>query len=324
MIYMKEIIITKNDSGQRADKFLMKYFSRAPKGFVYKMLRKKRIKLNGARAEGAEMLAEGDSIQMYLSDETMEGFMEERTIKKASSDIEVVYEDENIIAVNKPAGVLSHAEKAGDSDTLIDRILKFLNEKGEYDPKKEMSFVPALCNRLDRNTSGIVIAGKNAEALRQINEAVKLKDIKKYYKTLVCGRMDKGGKLESLYEKDSKTNKARVGGNEGKRITTIYRPLKTNGRYTLAEVELITGKSHQIRVHMASTGFPIIGDIKYGNAAENEYFRKKAGVKRQMLHAWRMSFGGLKGELEYLNGKAIEADVPEDFKRAEEVIFRPR
>ncbi len=136
--------------------------------------------------------------------------------------------------------------------------------------------------------------------------------------------MDKGGKLESLYEKDSKTNKARVGGNEGKRITTIYRPLKTNGRYTLAEVELITGKSHQIRVHMASTGFPIIGDIKYGNAAENEYFRKKAGVKRQMLHAWRMSFGGLKGELEYLNGKAIEADVPEDFKRAEEVIFRPR
>ncbi len=131
MIYMKEIIITKNDSGQRADKFLMKYFSRAPKGFVYKMLRKKRIKLNGARAEGAEMLAEGDSIQMYLSDETMEGFMEERTIKKASSDIEVVYEDENIIAVNKPAGVLSHAEKAGDSDTLIDRILKFLNEKGE-------------------------------------------------------------------------------------------------------------------------------------------------------------------------------------------------
>ena len=324
MIYMKEIIITKNDSGQRADKFLMKYFSRAPKGFVYKMLRKKRIKLNGARAEGAEMLAEGDSIQMYLSEETMEGFMEERTIKKASSDIEVVYEDENIIAVNKPAGVLSHAEKAGDSDTLIDRILKFLNEKGEYDPKKEMSFVPALCNRLDRNTSGIVIAGKNAEALRQINEAVKLKDIKKYYKTLVCGRMDKGGKLESLYEKDSKANKARVGGNEGKRITTIYRPLKTNGRYTLAEVELITGKSHQIRVHMASAGFPIIGDIKYGNAAENEYFRKKAKVKRQMLHAWRMSLGGLKGELEYLNGKTIEADVPEDFKRAEDVIFRPR
>lgn len=318
---MKEIIITKNDSGQRTDKFLMKYFSKAPKSFVYKMLRKKRIKLNGAKADGAEMLNEGDSIQMYLSEETMDGFKEERVIKKASSDIDVVYEDENIIAVNKPAGVLSHAEKAGDDDTLIDRILSYLNEKGEYDPEKERTFVPALCNRLDRNTSGIVIAGKNSEALRQINEAVKFKSIKKYYKTLVCGKIEKSGRLEDFYEKDSQLNKAKVGGKEGKIITTIYRPLKTNGRYTLAEVELITGKSHQIRVHMASAGFPIIGDVKYGNKQENEYFRKKAGVKRQMLHAYKMVFEGLKGELAYLNGKTVTADVPKDFKCAEKEIF---
>lgn len=319
--YMKEIIISKNDGGQRADKFLMKYFSKAPKGFVYKMLRKKRIKLNGGRAEGSEMLAEGDRIQMYLSDETMEGFREERKVKQSLSDVEVVYEDENIIAVNKPAGLLSHAESPDDSDTLIDRILAHLNRSGEYDPEKENSFVPALCNRLDRNTSGIVIAGKNAEALRQINEAVRLKDIKKYYKTLVCGAMERGGRLEGLYEKDRDANRARVGGSEGKLIATVYRPIRTNGKYTLAEVELITGKSHQIRVHLASVGFPIIGDVKYGIKAENDRFRKAAGVKRQMLHAYRMVFGGLKGDMEYLNGKTIEADVPEDFKRAENFIF---
>ncbi len=321
MIYMKEIIITKNDSGQRADKFLLKYFSKAPKSFVYKMLRKKRIKLNGAKAEGAEMLAEGDKIQMYLSDETMEGFKEEKIIKKVTADISVIYEDENIVAVNKPAGLLSHAEKAGDIDTLIDRILSYLNQKGEYDPKIENTFVPALCNRLDRNTSGIVIAGKNSDALRQINEAVKFKSIKKYYKTLVCGKMEKGGVLQDFYEKNTQSNKARVGGKAGKVITTIYNPIKTNGKYTLAEVELITGKSHQIRVHMASAGFPIIGDVKYGNAAQNEYFRKKVRVKRQMLHAYKMIFKGLKGELEYLNGKTITADVPEDFMRAEKEIF---
>ena len=243
------------------------------------------------------------------------------TVSSNPSDIDVVYEDENIIAVNKQAGVLSHAEKAGDDDTLIDRILSYLNEKGEYDPEKERTFVPALCNRLDRNTSGIVIAGKNSEALRQINEAVKFKSIKKYYKTLVCGKIEKSGRLEDFYEKDSQLNKAKVGGKEGKIITTIYRPLKTNGRYTLAEVELITGKSHQIRVHMASAGFPIIGDVKYGNKQENEYFRKKAGVKRQMLHAYKMVFEGLKGELAYLNGKTVTADVPKDFKCAEKEIF---
>ena len=163
VIYMKEIVISKNDGGQRADKFLIKYFSKAPKGFVYKMLRKKRIKLNGSRAEGGEMLAEGDRIQMYLSDETIGGFREEKRINR--SPLSLIYEDENIIVADKPAGTLSHAESPDDRDTLIDRVLSFLNEKGEYDPGRENSFVPALCNRLDRNTSGIVIAGKTAEAL---------------------------------------------------------------------------------------------------------------------------------------------------------------
>ena len=321
VIYMKEIVISKNDGGQRADKFLIKYFSKAPKGFVYKMLRKKRIKLNGSRAEGGEMLAEGDRIQMYLSDETIGGFREEKRINRSASPLSVIYEDENIIVADKPAGTLSHAESPDDRDTLIDRVLSFLNEKGEYDPGRENSFVPALCNRLDRNTSGIVIAGKTAEALRQLNEAVKNKDIKKYYLALVCGKMENGGRLEDFYEKDGSLNKAKIGGKTGKRIATVYSPVKTAEGYSLAEAELITGKSHQIRAHLASAGFPIIGDVKYGIKADNDRFRKTAGVKRQMLHAYRLRLGGRSGELAYLNGKEFRSDVPEDFKRAEKEIF---
>ncbi|MCD8036124.1 MAG: RluA family pseudouridine synthase [Clostridiales bacterium] len=298
----------------------MKYFSKAPKGFVYKMIRKKRIKLNGGRADGNEILNEGDKIQMYLSDETMAGFMEKKTVVHSERKFDIVYEDENVLAVNKSAGVLSHSESAYDKDTLIDQILSYLNEKGEYNPEQENSFTPALANRLDRNTSGIVLAGKTADALRQINEAVKTRKIKKLYKAIVCGTIEKGGRLEDLYSKDRERNKAALGEGD-KKIITEYKPLKTKDGYTVVEVKLITGKSHQIRVHMASMGCPIIGDIKYGNAEENAYFRKKAGVKRQLLHAYRLEFGGFCGGLEHLNGKVITADEPEDFKRAEKIIF---
>ncbi len=317
---MKEICILKNDSGQRTDKFLMKYFSRAPKSFIYKMLRKKRIKLNGKRAGGDEMLCEGDVLQMYLSDETMESFKEQKSPGLTDGQIDVVYEDKNIIAVNKPAGVLSHAESADDRDTLIDRILGYLYKNGEYLPEKENSFVPALCNRLDRNTSGIVVAGKNADALRQLNEAVKNKNIRKLYKTIVKGNISKPGKVENLYKKDKTNNRAIIGEGD-KNAVTLYRPLKHNGDFTLAEVELITGRSHQIRAHMASISCPIIGDIKYGNKQINELFRKKAGIRRQLLHAYRVIFSGLKGDMEYLNGTTVSADAPEDFKRAEREIF---
>ena len=318
---MKEINITRNDSGQRTDKFLLKYFDKAGKGFIYKMLRKKRIKLNGGRSDGTEMLNEGDTIQLYLSDDTMESFMEKKTIEKSVISFETVYEDENILAVNKPAGVLSHPESKGDKDTLIDQILTYLIEKGEYSPDKEKSFTPALCNRLDRNTSGIVIAGKNAETLRQANKAVKDKKIRKLYSAFVAGTKTEGGRLEDFYSKDGSINKASLGSGD-KKIITKYRPLKTDGSYTVMEVELITGKSHQIRLHMASIDCPIIGDIKYGNEKENRKFRQLAGVKRQLLHAGKMILGGFEGDLEYLNGKTIVAELPEDFKKAEKSVFR--
>lgn len=318
--FMKEINITKNDSGQRIDKFLMKYFGKAPKSFVYKMLRKKRIKLNGGRAEGSEMLSDGDKVQMYLSDETVSGFIEVKEVARAEKKFDIIYEDKNILAVNKPAGVLSHAETKEDKDTLVDQVLFYLNEKGEYIPEKENSFTPALCNRLDRNTSGVVLVGKNAEALRQANEAVKNKNIKKIYLAIVTGSVKEPGRLENLYCKNKDENKAFIGSGD-KTIITEYKPVKTNGKYTLMEIELITGKSHQIRLHMSSINCPIIGDMKYGNDKENRKFRNKTGVRRQLLHAYRMKLGGFKNELEYLNGRIIEAVTPQDFKKTEKLIF---
>ena len=186
---MKEIKITKNDSGQRFDKFLLKYFDKAPKSFIYKMMRKKRIKLNGGKADGNETLAEGDMVQMYLSEDTVDGFREKKSISTVERKFEIVYEDKNIIIVDKPAGVLSHAESKNDKDTLIDQILSYLYSKKEYVPENENSFAPALCNRLDRNTSGIVVVGKTAEAVRKLNEAVKNKRIRKLYMTLVKGEV---------------------------------------------------------------------------------------------------------------------------------------
>ena len=318
---MKEIKITKNDSGQRFDKFLLKYFDKAPKSFIYKMMRKKRIKLNGGKADGNETLAEGDMVQMYLSEDTVDGFREKKSISTVERKFEIVYEDKNIIIVDKPAGVLSHAESKNDKDTLIDQILSYLYSKKEYVPENENSFVPALCNRLDRNTSGIVVVGKTAEAVRKLNEAVKNKRIRKLYMTLVKGEVKNPGRLEDFYSKDKENNKASLGSGE-KKIVTLYRPIKYEKGFTLIEVELITGKSHQIRVHMASIGCPIVGDVKYGDFDINSAFRKNSGVKRQLLHAYKIEINGLSGELEYLNGKTFETKLPEDFIRAEKTIFK--
>ncbi|MEA4973920.1 MAG: RluA family pseudouridine synthase [Candidatus Metalachnospira sp.] len=316
---MKEICISKDGSGQRIDKYLLKYFNKASKSFIYKMLRKKRIKLNNLRAEGNEMLTEGDSIQMFLADETMDSFMEEKTVSRVKCTFGIVYEDENILVVSKPAGLLSHAEKKEDTNTLIDQILYYLNEKGEYIPEKDSTFTPALCNRLDRNTSGVVISGKNANAVRQINDAIKNKSIRKFYHTIVCGQIKAGGRLENMYSKDKDKNKATFS-DEGKKIITEYKPIKYTGKYTLLEIQLITGKSHQIRLHMQSIGSPIIGDIKYGNMDENKKFAK-LGIRRQMLHAYRIEWSGMQKELNYLNGMIMTADIPDDFRKAETEIF---
>ena len=203
---MKEIKITEQQQNQRLDKFLLKYFNKAPKSFIYKMLRKKRIKYNGKKGEGNEILQKGDCLQLYISRETMESFMEQKAIYKAERHFAIVYEDDDLLVVSKPAGLVVHPQNNNDRNTLIDQILYYLYEKGEYTPTKESTFTPAICNRLDRNTSGIVIAGKNLKAVQAVNDAIAKGNINKYYITLVKGSITQHGKVVSYLKKDSEKN----------------------------------------------------------------------------------------------------------------------
>ncbi|NLK36789.1 MAG: RluA family pseudouridine synthase [Epulopiscium sp.] len=321
---MKEIKITQNEANQRLDKFLLKYMNKASKGFVYKMLRKKRIKLNQARAEGSEMLKNGDSIQLYLAEETMTSFMEEKAVLPAKRHFGIVYEDDAVLFVSKPAGLLTHPENAEEKNTLIDQILFYLYEKGQYLPSKESSFTPAVCNRLDRNTSGLIAAGKTLEAVQCINQALAERKLKKYYLTIISGKITEAGKIHNYLLKDNFENKIQVFSakeEESKEAVTIYRPLISTDAFTLLEIELITGKTHQIRAHMQSIGHPIIGDRKYGDKAINEFFRKQYGLSHQFLHSARMLWQKDGCALSYLSQEMLYAPLPKLLQTICEGLF---
>lgn len=309
---MKEIRITRNEENQRLDKFLLKYMNKATKGFLYKMLRKKRIKLNGGRAEGSEMLTAGDTLQLYLAEETIQSFMEERTVAPAKRHFGILYEDEDILVVSKPAGLLTHPEKAEDKDTLIDQILYYLYQKGQYVPDAASSFTPALCNRLDRNTSGLVIAGKTLRGVQAVNETIRTHKLDKYYLTLVAGEIHEAGEITAYLTKDQNKNQVRLSKRKGigAKTMTKYRPIAHAKGYTLLEIHLITGKTHQIRAHMQSIGHPVVGDRKYGAEHSNEKFRKEYGLSNQFLHALRVEWKEKNGPLGYLYGKEMTAPLP--------------
>lgn len=320
---MQEIKITKNEENQRLDKFLLKYMNQASKGFLYKMLRKKRIKLNGGRAEGNELLQAGDTLQLYLAEETIASFMEEKQIAKAERHFGIVYEDDEILVVSKPAGLLTHPEKSTDKDTLIDQILYYLYQKGAYTPKADSSFTPALCNRLDRNTSGIVIAGKTLRGVQAVNELIRAHRLDKYYLTLVCGEIREAGEITAYLAKDAAKNQVRLSRKEGlgAKTRTKYRPLVYAKGFTLLEIELITGKTHQIRAHMQSIGHPVAGDRKYGDAAVNEQFRREYGLSNQFLHAYRICFRDAAGLSADLTGKELTAPLPKGLQTICEGLF---
>lgn len=309
---MKEIRITKNEENQRLDKFLLKYMNKASKGFLYKMLRKKRIKYNSGRAEGSELLQAGDTLQLYLAEETIQSFMEEKTVAEAKRHFAIVYEDDDILVVSKPAGLLTHPEKSSDKDTLIDQILYYLYQKGQYLPEADSSFTPALCNRLDRNTSGIVIAGKTLKGVQAVNETIRSHKLDKYYLTLVAGEIREAGEITAYLTKDTEKNQVRISKREGsgKKTVTKYRPLACAKGYTLLEIHLITGKTHQIRAHMQSMGHPVVGDRKYGSEHSNQKFREEYALSNQFLHAIRVEWKEKDGPLGYLYGKEMTAPLP--------------
>lgn len=302
---MKSFTINRNDSGQRLDKFVTKSVPLLPKTLLYKYIRIKRIKVNGKRAEISTRLQENDVVEMYINDEFFEAAPQKYDFLKASKNLNIVYEDENIILCDKKAGVLCHPDDKEYNDTLIDRIKRCLYEKGEFNPDSENSFIPALVNRIDRNTGGIVIAAKNAESLRILNQKMKDRELHKFYLCIVHGTPKvKNGLLEGYLHKNEDKNIVKISKTQfgdSKEIRTKYSVLDSKNGLSLIEVELLTGRTHQIRAHFASIGHPLLGDGKYGTNAQN----KKYGYKKQCLYSYKLvfDFKSDAGILEYLSGR---------------------
>ena len=303
---MKELSVGQNDAGQRLDRFVGKAVPLLPDSLLQKYIRLKRIKLNGKGAKRDTRLAAGDVLQLYINDEFFEKPREENSyLKVGTPKLNIVYEDENILLLDKKPGVLCHSAGVWDYNTLIANVQAYMAQKGEWRPKEENAFAPALCNRIDRNTGGIVIAAKNAEALRILNDKIRDREIEKYYLCAVQGRpKPPAGRLENYLFKDAKKNQVFVKNRPepgAKTAVTEYRLITSKGKLSLVECRLLTGRTHQIRAQMAHAGWPLLGDGKYGS----ERFNRDFGEKGQALYSYRLefTFPTDAGILNYLRGR---------------------
>ena len=316
---MKEIIISKTNHGQRADKFVRKYLNEAPLSFIYKLFRIRDVKVNGKRISSDFILSEGDLMQLYVNDNLLEEFSKPRVVAKANFDLDIVYEDNNILIVNKPSGILIHGDHSEKRITLANVVLNYLYEKGEFNPN-DKTFTPAPGHRLDRNTSGLVVFAKNILALKAVEELFKEKtQIKKEYLTLVAGRIYDSDKIDAPLFKDEKKNTVYVRSikNGGKNALTYYKSEKVFKDYSLLSIQIITGRTHQIRVHLSYINHPVMGDSKYGNFDINKRFEEKYNYKNQFLHAYKLSFLDVEGYLSYLSNKIFISPLP---KKEKEII----
>ncbi|WP_411678182.1 RluA family pseudouridine synthase [Caproicibacter sp.] len=306
---MKTVVIGANDAGQRLDKFLTKSFPNLPQSMLYKSIRKKDIKLNGKRCGISDRLAENDVLSMYLKDEFFQTQPKQYDFLKAPARLNLAYEDDNLLVLDKQPGLIVHPDETYHFDSLIARVQHYLFDKGEYKPDEESSFAPALINRIDRNTGGLVMAAKNAETLRIMNEKVKQRELQKLYLCVVCGvPQKKEATLEGYLQKNETQNRVYISERpaaDSRTIRTRYRVLSERKEFSLLEVELLTGRTHQIRAHLASIGHPLAGDGKYGTNARN----KASGFPYQALYSYKLRFRFVSdsGILEYLNGREIEA-----------------
>lgn len=301
---MRTLEINKNDAGQRLDKFLSKRFRTMPKSLMYRYIRTKYIKLNNKRCAIDDVLSEGDVLTLYIKDEFFESKYDEYEFMKAPDTLSIIYEDDNVLIIDKPEGLLSHPDKTYHFDSLVSRVQHYLYKKGEYDPKGENSFAPAVANRLDRNTGGLIIAAKNSASLKELNRLIKLRAVEKRYLCICEGVLKrKEGIIEKSLVKDEKKNKMSKATNDSDRSkdsVTRYRVLGSNGRYSLVEAELITGRTHQIRVHMSLIGHPLMNDTKYGGKPV-----RIKGHTGQALYSYKLKFGDIEegSHLCYLSGK---------------------
>jgi len=319
---MKQIKITENEAEQRLDRFLRKYLKDYKLGDIYKLFRTNKVKVNNKKNKENYMLQVGDNIQLYISEE-----VKTEAVKSVGSDqpIDIVYEDENLMLVNKPFGLLTHPDTPGDNDTLIDRVLYYLQQKKDYIPS--MTFTPAVCNRLDRNTGGLVVVAKNYTALKSMNKLIRERRIKKLYLCVVNGTIKDAGEVKNFLVKDEEQNKVEIldQDQEGAReVYTKYKPIKSNKEYTLLEVELITGRPHQIRAHFASIGHPIVGDVKYGDKQINRIFKESFRLNHQFLYAYKLKFKEAETGLEYLKGETFSSKLPDSFENIIQQLFNKR
>lgn len=320
---MKTLTIDHEHENQRIDKYLKKLLVKAPSSLIYKMLRKKDVKVNGKRVKENYIVHYGDQVELFLYEDKFKEYTEPLTIKDLPITFTVAYEDEHILIVNKPVGLLVQPDDQEDVNTLSNQVLTYLYKQGSYDPEKNLGFTPGPVHRLDRNTSGLVMFGKDMKALQDLNEMMKIRHCidKKYY-TIVKGSM-KDCELIDYVKKNEKEGKMYLVSPEtpgALKMHTIVHVLKANKDFSLVEVTLVTGRTHQIRVHLASTGHPVIGDRKYGDFALNKQF-SKYHLQSQLLHAHSLTFTNPIRSMKYLKGKTVVAPLPERFKKIEKDLF---
>lgn len=314
---MKEITINKLECGQSAFKYVKKYLNNAPLGYIEKLFRKKDVKVNGHWVNKNVILKENDIMRIYITDQQLQDFNKKIIHVPTSFNSAVIYEDENILIINKPKGVLVHEDKNEKIHTLANEVISYLINKGEYNNINVNAFTPAPCHRLDRNTSGIIIFAKNLESLKIMEELFKEKNnIDKYYLCLVCGSINKSGEVNAPLLKNSVNGLVQVN-KDGKTAISQYKVVKKYSGYTLLEIRLITGRTHQIRVHMAHINHPVVGDAKYGNYQANHDFKNTHHYDSQFLHAHRIVFHNVPGKLSYLSNKTFT--VP--FSNKEQTIL---
>jgi 23S rRNA pseudouridine955/2504/2580 synthase len=314
---MQSLIVSKNEAGQRLDKLLSKYLNLAEKSFLYKMMRKKNITLNGRKCEGSERLAEGDEVKLFLSDETIEKFSQLKLQEVKKVSLNIIYEDEHILLVNKPAGMLSQKAKESD-ESLVEYMIDYLVSGGQLSTEQLRSFRPSVCNRLDRNTSGLVVCGKSLPGLQLMSASFKDRSIHKYYQCVVKGQISDKQVITGYLTKSEATNQVTVHIQEvpgSAPIVTEYEPVKWHEGYTLLKVTLITGRTHQIRAHLSSIGHPIVGDYKYGDSRVNEEAKKLYHIQSQLLHSYQVTFPELPEPLAYLSGRTFYAPLPKTFSK---------
>lgn len=324
---MIEINIGAEQQEQRLDRFLKKYLPKASLGHIYKIIRT-RVRVNGKKARPEQTLKMGDVLALYLPEDVLEGFLRPQQAPgagKAKRRFSVIYEDDNLLLVNKPAGLLTHGDRTEKKNTLVNQVLDYLVETGAYRFSRTGTFVPASVNRLDRNTSGLVMFGKNNLALQCLNQMIRRKEsIGKYYLAAAKGELTEAKVLRSVMEKDEKKNRTRIldaGDSRGRVMETVLRPLAGKDGYSLVEARLVTGRTHQIRAHMASEGLYILGDPKYGRPGVNREMKERFGLTGQFLHAGRLTFQDCPELFRYLDGKEFLAPLPAGLERIKIELF---